>query len=187
MYIDKVYYYGIVRFNYNNNIKDYEGKLYEFAVNVNNIYEIYFKKYVFHNVINQKESEFSINNNYPKLYYIVGFNKEPNHNLNYNIIFKKFPKICIYVDLQNNTQNPYLGIKLSKYIYQDLKNIELFANLNTLQSYLNDYKFTINHITNLSMDEYLDERKIKYQYFCFTYFETREDVIHRLLLNLLRY
>ena len=183
MNIEKVYYYGIVRFNYNNNIKDYEGKLLEYNLNVNQIYNNYFKKYVYHNIINEKEYDFAFNNTYPKLYYIVGFQYEPNNNLNYNIIFRKFPKICIYVDLQNHTQTPYLGIKLYKYIYQDLNKIELFANLNTLQSYLNDYKFNINHLTNLSMEEYLDERKIKYQYFCLNYFETREDVIYRLLLQ----
>lgn len=187
MNITKVYYYGIVRFNYNNYIKDYEGKLFEFTVNVNSIYEIYFKKYVYHNIINSTEKEFSINNNYPKLYYIVGFNKEPTHKLNYNIIFKKFPKFCIYIDLQNNSLIPYIGFKISNYVFQHFNDIELFANLNNLQSHLNEYKFIINNIINLSMDEYLDERKIKYQYYCFTYFETREDVIHRLLLNLLRY
>jgi hypothetical protein len=187
MNIEKVNYYGIVRFNYNINIKDYEGKLFEFSPNVNNIYDIYFKKYVYHNVINEKETNFSLNNNHPKLYYIVGFRLEPNYNLNYNVIFRKFPKFCIYVDLQNNTHVPYLGSKLSNYIYQDLNKIELFANLNNLQSQLDDYKINVNHITSLSMDEYLNERKIKYQQFCFTYYETKEDVIYRILLQQIKY
>jgi hypothetical protein len=183
----KVYYYAIIRFNYNNKSKSYEGVLFDCSLDVNKVYNNYFKNYVYFNVINSTENEFSYNNNYPKLFYLVGFQYKPNKNLNFDVIFKKLPKYCIYVDLKNKSYKGYLGNQIHKYIYQDLNNIELFSNINFLQSLANDYKFNINHITNLSMEEYLDERKIKNQWMCYTYYENKEDVIARLILGLIEF
>jgi hypothetical protein len=187
MEIYKVYYYAIVRFNYNNKTKSYEGDLFDFNLDVNKIYINYFKNYVYFNIINSTENEYIYNNNYPKLFYIVGFQSKPNKNLNFNLIFNKFPKYCIYVDFKNNQNKGYLGNRIKNNIYQDMNNIHLFSNINTLQSFSNDYKYNIDHCINLSMNEFLEERRLKYKRFCFNVYETKDEVSIRLILNLINY
>lgn len=183
----KVYYYAIVRFNYDNNTKLYQGNLFDYDLDVNKIYINYFKNYVYFNIINSTENEYSYNNNYPNLFYLVGFQSKPNKNLNFDFVFNHFPKYCIYVDLKNNLDKGYLGYQVKENIYQDMNYINFFSNLNTLQSFSNDYKYNIDHCLNLSMNEYLEERKLKYQRFCFNVYETKNDVIVRLILNLSNY